>query len=478
MWKKIENILSCFKTSFSRTAAYRWFVTIIIGIMVRTDKLGLTSVIRDLMLNPKAYESMMHFFRASSWSLTQIRFCWYATVKKHANLFRICDRTVLIGDGVKQSKEGHYMPGVKRLAQESETQTKPEMIHGHMWGCVGVLTGTEGAFACTPLSLRIHDGLQAAKDWKHSDISVELSSDSHVVQMVRNGCEAAQFFGNSYYLMDRYFLTVPALKELSVQNERNEFRVDIITKAKSSAVAYDLPPQRKAGQRGRTPKKGKKIKLALLFRNKKKFKKAKVMMYDKLQTVRFLQIDLLWGQGLYQKLRFVLVIYGKTKSILACTDTTLDALEIIKAYSRRFRIEHSFRELKQQIGGMAYHFWTKAMKRLNHFRKTTDPDPLESVSSERDRERILATVRATEMYALMSCIAMGILHIIAEEKNIISKLRYQRTPAKERPSEANVMYYLRQHFFVFTKKYAESEILQLIQDLQMPSDDDTSEKIA
>ena len=216
MWKKIENILSCFKTSFSRVAAYRWFVTIIMGIMVRTDKQGLTSVIRDLMLNPKVYESMMHFFRASSWSLAQIRFRWYATVKKHAALFRICGRAVLVGDGVKQSKEGHYMPGVKRLAQESETQTKPEMIHGHMWGCVGILTGTEGAFACTPLSLRIHDGLQAAKDWESSGIS----GDSHVVQMIRNGCEAAQYFGDCYYLMDKYFLTLPALKELSAQNEK------------------------------------------------------------------------------------------------------------------------------------------------------------------------------------------------------------------------------------------------------------------
>lgn len=475
MWNRIENILSCFKTAFSRTASYKWFVTIIVGIIVRTDKLGVTSVIRDLLLKPESYESMIHFFRASSWSLDKIRSCWYDTVGKYAPLFRINGRAVLIGDGVKQSKEGHYMPGVKRLAQESETQTKPEMIHGHMWGCVGILTGTVRRLACTPVSLRIHDGLQAAKDWEDSGIS----GDSHVVQMIRNGCEAAQHFGGCYYLMDRYFLAVPALKELFCQNGKNRHRVDIITKAKRSVTAYEPAPPRKPGQRGRTRKKGSKLKLTDLFQSRKEdFVTAEITMYGKQQTVRFLCMDLLWGQGLYQKLRFVLVEYGNTRSILACTDTELDASVIIEAYSRRFRIETTFREFKQQIGGMAYHFWTKGMQRLSHFQKKTDPDPLSSVNSDADRKRVLDTVRATEMYAAMSCIAMGIIQIISFDDILCEGLRYQRTPAKEKPSEANVMHCLRQRIFMFLEKYAENEIPQLIQSLQMTPNDEEKPKAA
>lgn len=50
MLKILNNILLEFKNEFSRQAAFKWFVTIIIGIMIRTDKLGLTSVIRDLGL--------------------------------------------------------------------------------------------------------------------------------------------------------------------------------------------------------------------------------------------------------------------------------------------------------------------------------------------------------------------------------------------------------------------------------------------
>ena len=46
----IENVLCCSESCFSRKAAFNWFVTITIGLMRRSDKLGVTSVIRDLAL--------------------------------------------------------------------------------------------------------------------------------------------------------------------------------------------------------------------------------------------------------------------------------------------------------------------------------------------------------------------------------------------------------------------------------------------
>ena len=46
MLKFIEEKLSAFKTCFTRTATYRWFVVVIVGLMTRTDFLGVTSLIR------------------------------------------------------------------------------------------------------------------------------------------------------------------------------------------------------------------------------------------------------------------------------------------------------------------------------------------------------------------------------------------------------------------------------------------------
>ena len=142
MLNSIENILCHFKSCFSRRAAFHWFVTITIGFMLRSGKLGVTSVIRDLALNPGCYDSMLHFFRASSWSLADIRRHWYSAVREYAPLYKEGDFHVLVGDGVKQSKEGRRMPGVEKLFQESENSAKPEYIHGHMFGGLGILAGS------------------------------------------------------------------------------------------------------------------------------------------------------------------------------------------------------------------------------------------------------------------------------------------------------------------------------------------------
>ncbi len=120
-------------------------------------------------------------------------------------------------------------------------------------------------------------------------------------------------------------------------------------------------------------------------------------------------IDLLWGQKLYQELRFVLVEMNGIQSILAGTSLALDPLSGIRLYSYRFRIECTFRELKQQVGAFCYRFWSKYMPKLSYYQKKGEPAPLEHVEDERARGKILEAVRAIEMHMALSCIAMGIL---------------------------------------------------------------------
>ena len=71
---------------------------------------------------------------------------------------------VLIGDGVKHSKKGRLMPGVKKLFQESKNPAKPEYIRRHIFGGLGILVGNVRNWACILLSIRLHDGLLATKE--------------------------------------------------------------------------------------------------------------------------------------------------------------------------------------------------------------------------------------------------------------------------------------------------------------------------
>ena len=185
--------------------------------------------------------------------------------------------------------------------------------------------------------------------------------------MIENGFATAKQFGPSFLVLDRYFLTVPALKRLGELNAGRECEpnlVEIITKAKRNCRAYEEPPET-GKKRGRPRKKGDTVCLGGLFRNEDLFKSAAVTMYGESTKVQYLCRDLLWGQKLYKKLRFVLVRYKGTQSILVSTDLKLDPVTIIELYASRFGIESCFRELKQQIGGFGYHFWKKSIAKQN-----------------------------------------------------------------------------------------------------------------
>lgn len=467
----IDKILCSFESCFSRKATFQWFVVIVMGLMLRSDKLGLTSVIRDLALQPDSYLSMLHFFRASSWSLDAVRKRWFQTVKKYAPLYQEQGFCVLIGDGVKQSKEGRHIPGVKKLFQESENSAKPDYIHGHMFGGLGILAGNSPAKACIPLTIRLHDGLKAAAAWTGSCVS----SSSHVVQMVEDAYLAAKEFGNSLLLLDRYFLSVPALERLAQLNQEGSVCMQIVTKAKKNCTAYEKPAPRTA-KRGRPSKKGAAVHLEVLFSSQREqFLETEFLLYGKKQTIRYFCINLLWGQKLYQELRFVLVEYNGIRSILASTATELEPLSIIRLYSYRFQIECTFRELKQQIGAFGYRFWTKHLPKLNYYKKKTEAEPMEFVTEKHAQKKVLETIRAIEMHTMLSCIAMGILQIltltvVSEEESSYKNLRYLRTPSKGRISEATLMDYLRKHIFRIMEKSPELCITRIIQEKQDKSE--------
>ena len=88
--------------------------------MIRTDTMGVTSIVRALSLNPATYPLLLHFFRSEDFILHRVEWCWQQIIIQSGLLYRVKGMVVMIGDGVKQSKEGRYMPGVKKLHQESE----------------------------------------------------------------------------------------------------------------------------------------------------------------------------------------------------------------------------------------------------------------------------------------------------------------------------------------------------------------------
>ena len=121
-----------------------------------------------------------------------------------------------------------------------------------MFGGLGILAGNPRNWACVPLSIHFHDGLQGIRS-RDDD---PFPTASHVLKMVGDAYHAAaQTFGDCLLLLDRYFLTVPALKTLNALNRAGAVRMEIVTKTKKSCTAFEKPSPKKTG-RGRPRKKG------------------------------------------------------------------------------------------------------------------------------------------------------------------------------------------------------------------------------
>lgn len=472
----IENVLEDFRHLFRRVAAFKWFVICVTGMMLRSDRLGATSIIRDLAIAPGLYESMIHFFRSSAYSLESLREQWCRCVLKRAPLARCRNRFILVGDGVKQSKEGRKMPGVKKMSQESETSSKPQFIHGHFFGALGIVASIPAKRFCIPLKINIQDGLRKTAAWKEGNGVVRISASNHIEQIIESAFGSAAIMGRCYILLDRYFLSKTALllmdKMNSKPSEDKGTLLEIVTKAKSNCKAYMKPLPKRAGTRGRPQKKGKQVCLWDLFNHEERFTQMWIRLYGKCECVSYYCINLLWGQGLYKELRFVLVKREcGEKSILVSTDLTLRPRKIIELYGARFSIEENFREMKQQIGTFSYHFWTKSMPKPNHFAKK-GTDQLSTILDGHARKKILDTVKATESFVFCATVATGILQMISLSENIsdkVTELRYLRTYSSKVPSEATVMYYLRKRIFLLLAKSPKSFITKYISEKQ--SDD-------
>ena len=422
-----------------------WFATIVAGITVRVDTLGVTSIVRALDLRPKLYHRLLAHFHSTGVKLDRLAALWTQVVLRlFSSPVRVNGRLVLVGDGIKAPKRGRKMPAVKLLHQQSESNTKPEYIMGHSMQAVGLLVHAAQSVFSVPLAARIHEGLV----WSNRDRRTLLDKMLGLLDIL---ALKAPF----YFVADAYYAAGKMVSGLLKQGNH------LVTRVKSNAVAYAPAPRKKACRtRGRPKTYGKKIKLKSLLANAKSMQQVASPVYgERNVTLRYRVCDLLWRPA-GRLVRFVVVVHPtRGACILMCTDTSLSAIDIVHLYGLRFKIEHSFKQATRQIGSFAYHFWMKDMIPLlyrngNQYlhRKSADY-----------RSHVKRKIHAYHVFIQAGVIAQGLLQYLAVAfpklvwDSFGSWLRTIRPGIP--PSEFVVANALRQTLPEFLMSYSESDSL-------------------
>jgi hypothetical protein len=391
MIRYLETLFEAMRPAFSRRATFAWFVVVFAGFVVRGDAYGVSSIVRALFLNPMGYPSLLNFFHSTAWSREALLSCWWEWLARHKAAHMVNGRIVMLGDHTKNLKDARKMPEVATLHQDSETASKPSFFRGHHWAAIAVLACAGKRVFALPAWAEIH------RD------AFEESRSTRIVALAARIAEEMKT--DAYLVLDAFFAVGPVfLKAVQTSD-----RLHIITRAKNTAVAYLPAPKPKKKRRGRKRIYGEKIKLANLFDSAVgKFQTARANVYGKDEQVHCLALNLLW-KPVKGTLRFVLIESSRGRIVIMTSDLTLDPAEALQLYCRRVPIETMFDALKNILGAMNYHFWSKYLPPISRrpLRNETD----KPASSRPDKTQ--NTLEAIEKFVIIQLLVLGTLHLLA-----------------------------------------------------------------
>ena len=210
-----------------------------------------------------------------------------------------------------------------------------------------------------------------------------------------------------YFVADTYYAAGKMAKGLLKQGNH------LVSRVKSNAVAF-LPaePQNGRRKRGRPKLYGRRVRLKFLAADVKSMDVAVSPVYgERSVKIRYRVRDLMW-RPVGQLVRFVAIVHPTRGAIvLMTTDLSLDAIDVIRIYGLRFKIEHTFKQAAHQIGLFAYHFWMMEMKPLRY----RNGNQYLHRATDEYRDQVRRKIHAYHVFIQAGAIAHGLLQYLASE---------------------------------------------------------------
>ena len=395
LWLQWWRVVQQLRPACSRSRTFLWMGASLAAMTARGDLSGVTSLVRALGLKKACYERILGLFHSTALDLDKLTRLWVTVIQNVLpGILRINGRRVIVGDGIKVPKSGKKMPAVKRLHQQSDSNTKPGYIMGHSCQAVAILAGTLNTTFAVPLAARIHEGVLFNNNDKRTLLDKMV--------LLINSLGLTDPF---YFVADAYYTAGKIIRGLIDKGNH------LVARVKKNAVAYEQPSNHDGPKRrGRPRKYGTKTSLRSMFGEPDTMQEAASPVYgEKAVTIRFRCLDLLWRPvGIL--VRFVAVIHPTRGMILLmCTDVNLAPIEIIRIYSLRFKIELSFKQALRVIGTYGYHFWMSTMTPVG---RVSGNQHLHK-KSQNYRDAVRRKIGAYHCHIQLGIIAQGLLQYLS-----------------------------------------------------------------
>jgi hypothetical protein len=183
-----------------------------------------------------------------------------------------------------------------------------------------------------------------------------------LVDLVRK--QAAVQAGPHLAVFDGGFALRNVVRPLVLPSAASQPRIDFLTRLRHDARLCALPPsQRRDGQRGRTPKWGRRLPPPRQGgRWPGSWQEGTVFLYGRRRQVRWKEVVCLWrvlGHEVQVKAVVARVEGYRKRFTLVTSALDLSGLQVVELFCARYRQEDGFRDLKQRLGWEECRAWTK-----------------------------------------------------------------------------------------------------------------------
>jgi hypothetical protein len=277
------------------------------------------------------------FLRKGRWSCKLVSQCLLDLIAKR---LEIGDESIIAIDDTLVKKWGKKFFGQGYYPDPTDKNPghHKRRVLGHCWVVMALLVERAGEWFAFPLSALLFVPKSACpKGWEFMT-KIELAA-----MMIKRLSWPAQ---RLVLVVDNLYAKA-RLAGLGIQDKN----LVLISRLRSNAALYELPPKKKGP--GRPAKRGKKFNPKQLWQKRSKRKIIKARIYGKTVSLEVFVAVMVPSVTLGDKPILVIIFpqrSGKKMNVFFSTDIEMDPARVLEIYSGRWKIEELFREVKTSGG--------------------------------------------------------------------------------------------------------------------------------